>query len=94
MRGCPFLCGLFLSIARAEAGITRVRPHVFVLITNNTLELRGETSGKAFITPDQITRMRVGFYETKGGRLYNMKLWTPLTKQPIDLYPTAATRFA
>lgn len=63
-------------------------PHVFGLVTNNTFELRGETSGNVFIAPDQIERMRVGFYETRSGRFYTTTLWTPLTSKPLVLQPT------
>lgn len=66
-------------------------PHVFGLVTNNTFELRGETSGNVYITPEQITRIRVGYYETKGGRFYTTKLWTTLTEKPIALRPTHAS---
>lgn len=66
-------------------------PHVFGLVTNNSLELRGETAGNVYIAPDQIHRLRIGFIEAKGGGFYRTRLWSTLTEKPLDLRPTRVT---
>lgn len=65
---------------------------VFVLVTNDTLELRGETSGNVHFAPQQISQVRVGFSESKNGKHWLTKIWTSPDARPIELRPTAATR--
>jgi hypothetical protein len=67
-------------------------PHVFGLNATNAFELRGETAGNVLITPEQIVRARIGFYETRSGRFFRTKLWTTLTDKPIELQPTPASK--
>lgn len=65
---------------------------VFVLVTNGTLELRGEVSGNVYIAPLNISRVRIGFSEAKNGKFWLTRISTSAESKPIDLRPTPATR--
>lgn len=60
---------------------------VTMWVEGGALALAGAESGRVLVAPSRVTRMRIGYSESKSRRYHETKLWLADTGERVTLHP-------